>query len=335
MTTDSHRMQTALPVSLTLQAPAKLNLSLAILGRRDDGYHEIESLMVAVSLFDTLTVRSVETPGTRLRVHEHRHGGGSTGEVPADDRNLAIRGLQALAAAAGVEPALEIDLVKRIPAGAGLGGGSSDAAAAIRAAARLWGLAWPIERLAEVGATVGSDVPWFLPGRPAVASGRGEHVERVAGFPQLAAVVVWPGVTLSTAAVYRAWGASVPHDRPGTGDAHRLAAALAAGRWQDVWPLVRNDLEAPARHVCPEVDTVLAALARAGARCPRLTGSGSACFALTRTFQEARTIAARLAAQRTADGGTRWPAVHAVHLLGEGLVGEGLLDDELLGDSGE
>ncbi len=310
--TDRQAMQTAVPTTLTFRAPAKLNLSLAILGRRDDGYHEIETLMTAVSLADTLVVRPAALPGVRLRISEG--GSGTANAVPADGSNLVVRAITALATAAGVEPALEVDLEKCTPAGAGLGGGSSDAAAAIRATARIWGLDWPTGRLAAVGATIGSDVPWFFPGRPAIASGRGERIEPVPALPALAAVIVWPGVPLSTAAVYRGWGTVGGADvRPG--DARRLAQALAADRWQDVWPLVNNDLEPAARQLCPEIDAALEDLARAGAVRPRLTGSGSACFALARTWAEARGIAARLAVQRPADGSARRPLVRAVRFL--------------------
>lgn len=307
-------MQTALPATLTIRAPAKLNLSLAILGRRDDGYHEIETLMTAVSLADTLVVRPAAMPGVRLRVRDG--GSGTADAVPADESNLVVRAIRALATEAGIEPALEIDLEKTTPAGAGLGGGSSDAAAAIRAVARIWGLDWTMARLAAVGATIGSDVPWFFPGSPAIASGRGERIEPVPALPALAAVIVWPGVPLSTAAVYRGWGAVGGADvRPG--DARRLALALAAERWQDVWPLVQNDLEPAARRLCPEIDAALEALSRAGAVRPRLTGSGSACFALARTWAEARGIAARIAGRRPDDGTTRRPFVRAVRFLAD------------------
>jgi len=306
-------MQTTTPAAtITIAAPAKLNLSLAVLGRRADGYHAIESLMVAVSVADTLVLRPSAVPGIHLVLHDG--GCGVADDIPTDDRNLVVRAIRAVAARAGVEPALACDLVKAIPAGAGLGGGSSDAAAAIRGVARLWGLDWPRERLADIGATVGSDVPWFFAGGAAIASGRGEHVERVAGLPALAAVIVWPGTPLSTAAVYRAWGEKHVDTASRAGDARRLAVALAEERWRDVWPLLHNDLEPPARGLCADVDDSLAALAEAGAIAPRLTGSGSACFALTRTFAEAQTLASRLAARHAPAGEARWPFVRAVRL---------------------
>ncbi|MEY3206064.1 MAG: 4-diphosphocytidyl-2-C-methyl-D-erythritol kinase [Planctomycetota bacterium] len=302
--------------SLTVRAAAKLNLSLAVLARRPDGYHEIESLMVPVSLHDTLVVRATETPGISLRVRyagalATADGSVLAGDVPTDGRNLVVRAAEALAAEAGVTQGLDIELAKEIPAGSGLGGGSSDAAAVLMAAARVWGLDWSPAQLAAVGARIGSDVPWFFAGGPAIASGRGEVLDSVADIPPLPAVIVRPTAGLSTAAVY---GQCTP-DPARRGDAARLATALAHGDGRAA-TLMHNALEAPARALCPDVDQLLDALARAGAAAPRLTGSGSACFALARTVTEARGIAARLEAQRRPDGSRLWPGVFVVRLCG-------------------
>jgi 4-diphosphocytidyl-2-C-methyl-D-erythritol kinase len=299
---------------VTVFAAAKLNLSLAVLARRDDGFHEIESLMVPVSLADTLHVRTSDVPGIRLHV---AFGGALAGasamalarDVPTDARNLVVRAVELLAREAGIEPGLDIELVKRIPSGAGLGGGSSDAAAVLEAAARVWGLDWSRERLAAIGAVIGSDVPWFFAGGPAIACGRGERIERVAGLPPLAAVIACPTAGLSTAAVY---GRCRP-DAARRGDAGRLAAALAAGGLRAGLPFMTNALEPPARSLSPEIDGVLAALAAAGGFAPRLTGSGSACFSLAETMHEAEAVAARLTARRES-GRSSIAAVFVVRL---------------------
>lgn len=301
--------------SLTVRAPAKLNLSLAVLARRPDGYHDIESLMVPVSLCDTLVVRPTESPGIVLRVRyagaiATADGSVLTGDVPTDGRNLVVRAAEALAAAAGVTRGLEIDLTKEIPAGSGLGGGSSDAAAVLMAAARVWALDWSHDQLAAVGGRIGSDIPWFFAGGPAIASGRGELLEPVADIPPLPAVIVRPAAGLATAAVY---GQCTPAPAR-RGDAARLAMALARGDTRAAAGLMHNQLEPPARALCPDVDRLLEALGQAGALAPRMTGSGSACFALTRTATEARGIAARLAAQRRPDGSRCWPGVFVVRL---------------------
>jgi 4-diphosphocytidyl-2-C-methyl-D-erythritol kinase len=300
--------------SVTVRAPAKLNLSLAVLDRRPDGYHEIESLMVPVSLGDTLVVRATESPGIDLRV---RFGGRLAGagqalarDVPVDHTNLVVRAAVALAAEAGIDRGLAIELVKEVPSGAGLGGGSSDAAAVLRAAAVVWGLEVEPRELAEIGGRIGSDVPWFFAGGPAIARGRGEAIEPVDPLPPLFAVIACPATGLSTAAVY----AACTPDPGRRGDAARLAAQLARGGMAAAVPWLTNALELPARRLCPDIDRLLSDLQRAGAVEPRLTGSGSACFALARTAAEARGIAARLAAQRGGDGRPAWPGVYAVRV---------------------
>ena len=298
------------PDAVAIAAPAKLNLSLAILARRSDGFHEIESLMVPVSLADRLVVRAVDTPGVRLRV---RFGGRLAQpagavlcrDVPADDSNLVVRAARRLAEAAGIERGLDVELTKEVPSGAGLGGGSSDAAAMLRAAAVVWGLDWPTARLAEIGAGIGSDVPWFFAGQPAIAAGRGERIEPVAGLPTLHAVIACPAAGLSTPAVY---GRCVP-DQTRAGESAKLVAALAAGDLRAAGGLMHNGLEAAARLLSADIDRLLAALGAAGAVRPMLTGSGSACFAITRTDREARTIAARLDA-------AGWPGVFPVRVGG-------------------
>jgi len=156
-----------------IHAPAKLNLSLAVLERRADGFHEIESLMAPVDLADSLTVTVGGPPGIRLRVRfagplATPRGGVLARDVPTDATNLVVRAAAELAAAAGIEPALDIDLVKRIPSGAGLGGGSSDAAATLSAAAAAWGLGWSA---AGSAATCRGSSPARRRSRRAAASG--------------------------------------------------------------------------------------------------------------------------------------------------------------------
>jgi 4-diphosphocytidyl-2-C-methyl-D-erythritol kinase len=302
------------PVSepIAVSAAAKLNLSLAVLARRPDGFHEIESLVVPVSLHDTVHVRATAAPGIRLRV---RFGGrlatpagkSLAVDVPTDGTNLVVRAARMLADEVGIgvdrSPGLEIDLVKRIPSGSGLGGGSSDAAAVLMAAVQAWNVSLPRERLAAIGARIGSDVPLFFAGGAALVAGRGERIEPVVGIPALHAVIARPVEGLSTAAVY---GRCVPEpDR--RGQAAALAAALAAGRFRGALPLLHNSLEAPAREMCEAVRFLIEQFEQAGAARPLLTGSGSACFALVRSAAEARGIAAWLDA-------AGWPGVFAVRL---------------------
>jgi 4-diphosphocytidyl-2-C-methyl-D-erythritol kinase len=300
--------------AITLSGPAKLNLSLAVLGRRPDGFHEIESLLVPVDLADTLTLRADGPPGIRLAVRfdgllAAPRGMPLARDVPADATNLVVKAVAALAAAAGLEPALDIELVKRIPSGAGLGGGSSDAAAVLRAAAAVWQLDWPRERLTKLAASIGSDVPWFFADSAAIAAGRGERILPVPPLPPLFAVIACPAAGLSTAAVY----AACTPEPERAGEAARLAETLAAGDLRGALPRLHNSLQAPARSLCSEIDRLLADLETAGSLCPRLTGSGSGCFTLCRTHDEARAVAARLAALEDA-GRPRWPGVWAVRV---------------------
>lgn len=284
-------------------AAAKLNLSLTVLGRRPDGFHDIESLIVPVSLHDTVRVRAKAEPGISLAVRfggrlARLEGTDLSGDVPTDDRNLAVRAARELAVAAGLcpeagapsQPGLAIELVKRIPSGSGLGGGSSDAAAVLMAAAAAWGIERSAAELAALGARIGSDVPVFFAGGAALVAGRGERIEAVGDMPPLHAVIVRPAVGLSTAAVYNR---CVP-DPHREGASRLLAAALAAGQFRRAASFMHNSLESPARELCPEVARLLSAMGRAGARHAMLTGSGSACFALARSAGEARRIAARL-----------------------------------------
>ncbi|MFM8414821.1 MAG: 4-(cytidine 5'-diphospho)-2-C-methyl-D-erythritol kinase [Planctomycetota bacterium] len=303
---------------MTARAPAKLNLSLAVLARRPDGFHEIESLLVPVDLADTLTVRAGGPPGIRLSVQfggllASDRGQPLARDVPTDATNLVVRAATALASVAGIEPALDIELVKRVPSGAGLGGGSSDAATVLALAAKAWNLGWPTERLADLGATIGSDVPWFFAGTAAIAAGRGERIAPVPPLPPLFGVIACPTEGLSTAAVYR--GCTPEPER--AGEAGQLARALATGGFESALHLLHNSLEAPARSLCGSIEQLLADLRQAGGLCPRLTGSGSACFTLCRTAAEARAIAVHLA--RLGDGGRpRWPGVFVVRVGGPG-----------------
>ncbi|MFM7292217.1 MAG: 4-(cytidine 5'-diphospho)-2-C-methyl-D-erythritol kinase [Planctomycetia bacterium] len=306
--------------AILVRAPAKLNLSLAVLARRDDGFHEIESLIAPVTLHDSLRVRASQRPGIRLHV---RFGGrlatpagaALAHDVPTDASNLVVRAAQALAVEAGVAgsadaacvPGLDVELVKRIPSGSGLGGGSSDAAAVLVAAAKAWGLDMPPDRLAAIGARIGSDVPVFFAGGAALAGGRGERIEPVPGIPPLHAVIARPLAGLSTAAVY----ARCTPEPGRRGAARQLAEALVAGRFQAAATLMHNSLEQPARDSCAEVARLLDHFSRAGAVHPLLTGSGSACFAVLRTALEARRVAGRLEM-------AGWPGVFVVRLATPG-----------------
>ncbi len=265
---------------LVLSASAKVNLALEVLGRRADGYHEIATVLQAVDLSDRLVLEDAEA--LELRV-------GAPG-VPADASNLALRAARALGEAAGVERGVRITLDKRIPVAAGLGGGSADAAAVLIGLNRLWRLRWPAARLVEVARGLGMDVPFFLHGGCALATGRGEKLEPVAGTP-LALVLVNPRFGSSTAATYARVTPAMYTDGARV---RTLIEALARGRADRVAATLYNGLEAAVRPVHPEIDRMKAALLAAGALGTAMSGSGPTVFGVARSFEHARQIRTRL-----------------------------------------
>lgn len=284
--------------TLRVDAPAKLNLFLEVIARRLDGFHEIETLMTPISLFDTLLFRSTSTAGIHLRC-EWASGLGMTDpasygpeSLPPVEANLVFRALTMLADEAQVRRGADVHLVKRIPAAAGLGGASSDAAAALLAANRAWELNWPLARLADIAANLGSDIPFFLCGATAVCRGRGEQVERLTSFPRLALVVVKPPVGLSTPAVYRACQVT---DRPA--GAQSLLAAAGHGT-QSIAKCMKNDLELPARTLTPWIQQLSHLFAELSFVGHQMSGSGSSYFGVCRNVTHARCMANTLRAQR-------------------------------------
>ena len=306
---EHHKSLQAGPVDeLVLNAPAKLNLSLAVLDRRQDGFHEIESLMVPVSISDRLHVRRAPAGVFSLEVVFAGKIGCETGQslardVPDDESNLVLRAARLLAERAGSDAGLTIRLEKHIPSGAGLGGGSSDAAAAFLAAVKLWNLDWSLDQLATLSAELGSDIPWFFAGTAGVVGGRGEQVTPVEGIPAYDVVIACPSEGLSTARVY----AACEPDAHRRGHALALATALQDDSLRQAFPLMHNSLQQPAQNLAPSVNRLLMDMAKHNALHPILTGSGSACFSLCRTTHEARQLAASLEA-------AGWPYVVSTRL---------------------
>ena len=293
---EHHKSLQAGPVDeLVLNAPAKLNLSLAVLDRRQDGFHEIESLMVPVSVSDRLHVRRAPAGVFSLEVTFAGKIGCEKGQslardVPDDDSNLVLRAVRLLAQRANVDVGLSIRLEKHIPSGAGLGGGSSDAASALFAASKIWNLDWTKDQLAELSAELGSDIPWFFVGSAGLVHGRGEHVTPIDGIPALDVVIACPSEGLSTAKVYAACAPNAQR----RGEAASLAMCLQENSIRHALPLMHNALQQSARTLAPSVDTLLSDMAKYDALHPLLTGSGSACFSICRTAKEASQLAACL-----------------------------------------
>jgi 4-diphosphocytidyl-2-C-methyl-D-erythritol kinase len=244
---------------LTEMAPAKINLALHLRRRRPDGYHDLETVFAFTEFGDTLTAAPAETFSLALT-------GAFAGAAGAGDDNLVLRAARALAAAAGVTAGAELRLEKQIPVAAGLGGGSADAAAALRLLNRLWGLDWPLHRLVTLAASLGADVPACVASETCLGSGVGEQLapwpHDMAGTPVL---LVNPGVAVPTGPVFAGWD-RVDHGGISPG------APLAA---------LRNDMTAAAVALAPVIADVLAALQDAGgASLVRMSGSGATCLAL-------------------------------------------------------
>lgn len=278
------------PSGLVIAAPAKLNLFLEILRKRPDGYHELETLMVAVDLFDTLEVRT--GAGGRLELVCEPPG------LPTGPENLVYRAADRLRRRVN-QPGLgaAIRLSKRIPAQAGLAGGSSDAAAAIVALNHVWNLGLSKPELAAVAAEVGSDVAFFLDLPAAWCTGRGEIVRpEVPGRP-LHFVLVLPPVGLGTADVYRRLQLEPAPRGSGAGEgSSAVLAAFRAGNPGELGKALFNRLQPPAFALAPTVETVYRRLADLNPAGCLMSGSGSAVFALCRSRDEAARVAAEFRA---------------------------------------
>lgn len=263
---------------LTVLAPAKINLFLHVDKVRPDGYHPLESLVAFADVGDRVTVEHAQT--LRLTV-----GGPFGGALAAEADNLILKGLRALGEAAGIgAPPVSVFLDKRLPIAAGLGGGSSDAGAAIRATSELLGLGLDQAALEQVARAVGADGPMCLRARTAYASGIGEVLEDMPRLPPLHAVLLNPGLPSPTGAVYRAYDAKPAGqaDRPCEPADWSFDAVIA---WLAAQ---RNDLEAPALAVTPEIAEALEIMALVpGCRLARMSGSGATVFGLFETREAA------------------------------------------------
>lgn len=298
------------------RAPAKINLFLEVLAKRSDGYHEIETLMAPISLFDTLffspttegkielACRWASPDGPKLQAPgysplDSHHGSScgsaslhTLGDLPPEKDNLVYRAVALLRERAGVEAGAAMRLVKRIPSAAGLGGASSDAACALLAANDGWGLGWSRPQLMELAAELGSDVSFFLGRGPALCRGRGEQIEPVEGLPRLHVVVVRPPVGLATAHVYaHCRPADTPHR------VERLIAALRDGNLAAAGAALVNRLQAPAEALSSQAAQLARELDRLDVGGRQMSGSGSSYFVLCRSARHAQCVAARLRAR--------------------------------------
>lgn len=267
-------------------APAKLNLYLHVIGRRDDGYHLLDSLVAFADVADQVRA----APASALSLATEGPFAAALGGPPED--NLVWRAAVLLARHLGRVPAAALTLVKTLPVASGIGGGSSDAAATLKALLALWQVSLAPTELHHLAAALGADVPVCLEGRAAWLGGIGEDVAPAPALPPVAVVLANPGVALATPAVFRR--RSGAFSAPARfAEAPRDAAALVA-----LLAERRNDLTAAALELVPEIGAVLTRLAAAeGALLARMSGSGATCFALFAEPGQAAAAAARLGAE--------------------------------------
>lgn len=270
---------------MRIEARAKINWTLDIVGNRADGYHLLEMLMQPVTLSDEVELEKAGTVSLRLPGEK---------SLSADERNLAWRAASALKQATGYPGGASIVLRKRIPMGAGLGGGSADAAAVLFGLNQLWetGLSQP--ELERLGLSLGADVPFCLRGHLAMVGGVGEEISPLPHSPSVPLVIVQPCEGLSTGEVFRAYHAAARVDRPNNAEA---AEALLSGDWPRLARSMGNALQGVSRAMRPEIGTAIDALYAAGARCAAMSGSGSAVFGAFETAGAADSAAAALHAR--------------------------------------
>ncbi len=285
--------------SLVIQTPAKLNLFLEILGQRDDGFHELETLMVSVSLYDTLTFQK----GVKNKIHLHCNDASqnlnkersSIETIPNDEKNLIVQAARLLQKETGVLEGVCMTLQKRIPAAAGLAGGSSDAAATLVGLNKFWKLGLGEKELWRLASKLGSDVPFFLASSPiAVCRGRGEIIEPVTFSGQGHFVIARPQSGLSTAEVFQHYHQekqALPRS------VEPLLNTLKKGTFSNTGQHFYNALQTPARLLNGEVKQLGNLLEKQPIEGHLMSGSGSACFGLCSSRRQANKIANVLRSQ--------------------------------------
>ncbi|MFQ5730579.1 MAG: 4-(cytidine 5'-diphospho)-2-C-methyl-D-erythritol kinase [Planctomycetaceae bacterium] len=277
--------------TLFVHSPAKLNLFLEILARRDDGFHELETLMLSLALHDTLAIQSTADERSSLRVVD---GGGGIDTIPAGRDNLVLRAVDLLQRHTGIPQQTHITLWKRVPPQSGMAGGSSNAAATLFGLNRVWDIGLSNGELLQLGAQLGSDVNFFLSGHAAaICRGRGEIIEPVAFPYAYSFVIVKPGSGLSTPDVFRNWTPSAKRRTAGP-----LLSALQRGRLPAVGNHLHNALQQPAQRLNRDVAALIAVFNTLPVTGHLMTGSGTACYGLCAHQTVARRLAARLRALR-------------------------------------
>ncbi|EJQ36113.1 4-diphosphocytidyl-2-C-methyl-D-erythritol kinase [Bacillus cereus BAG5X1-1] len=255
-------------LKLLVKAPAKINLSLDVLGKRQDGYHEVKMIMTTIDLADRLEL--MELAEDRIEILSHNR------YVPDDQRNLAYQAAKLLKEKFNVKKGVSITIEKTIPVAAGLAGGSSDAAATLRGLNRLWDLGLTIKELAELGAEIGSDVSFCVYGGTAIATGRGEKIEHIKTPPSCWVILAKPHIGVSTADVY----GNLKLNRVTHPNVDKMVEVINDGDYKGICDTVGNVLEDVTFVMHPEVARIKAQMKRFGADAVLMSGSGPTVFGL-------------------------------------------------------
>lgn len=260
------------------KAPAKINLGLDVLKKREDGYHELEMIMASVDLSDRITVSSLDKKEIILTC--------SSSNLPLDRRNHVYLAAEKLMRRFNISTGVKIHIEKHIPVSAGLAGGSSDCAATLRALNRLWELDLSLEELAEIGEEIGSDVPYCIFGNTAFVTGRGEYVERLREFPCCYVILVKPRMSVSTAGVFKALDVKNAYHP----NIHALKSAVVSGDYQEILKHMGNTLEDVTVKKHPIITQIKEAMMKFGADMALMSGSGPTVFCLVKQEKRAQRI---------------------------------------------
>lgn len=291
---------TLLFVALEKQSPCKVNLLLNILGKRPDGFHELETVMLPVPVYDRLTFQRAGS-GIQLTCSES--------SLPTDSRNLVYRAAEAFLKTANIHDGVTLHLEKRIPMAAGLGGGSGNAATTLLGLNEIFGHPLAPGQLETIAASLGSDIPFFLQNKPALATGRGEKIESLDFFPALrgtALLLIHPGFGIATAWAYQQL-AKFPDALNGrAGRAQKLVSLLQPADLKSAAAELYNSLEAPALEKYPLLALFQEFLREKGAVGTLMSGSGSTTFAIVENPGEAEKLTERF---KSRFGSTNWTCV--------------------------
>lgn len=278
------------------KAPAKINLSLDVLGKRNDGYHDVEMIMTTIDLSDRIELTTLEENCIRVSLWSRY--------VPNDERNLAYKAAFALKNKYNITKGVHIKIEKEIPVSAGLGGGSTDAAAVLRGLNELWNLRIPLDEIAQLGAEIGTDVPFCVYGNTGIARGRGEIIEKLPSPPSCWVILAKPDIGVSTRTVFQ----RIDMQAVGHPNTTAIIKALHRADFMEMCDNVGNALEDITMTLYPEVKRIKNKMLEAGAQGVSMSGSGPTIYGLVQ--QESK-------AQRIYNGMCGFcPEVHLVRILG-------------------